>query len=162
MNRTLYRVLIVVAVAAAVVAVIAAKSRDTSEQKQTAPPEEMQSASSEVQPMAEVAATGAMLETEEVKLPMLLELGSDTCIPCRRMQPILAELRSEYAGQLNVEFIDIRKDTGTAARYRVRVMPTQIFLNAEGKVLSRHEGFYPKADILAKWAELGVELKPVK
>jgi thioredoxin 1 len=162
MNKTIYRVVVVVAVAAAVVAVIAAKSKDTSEQKQTAPPEETQSASSEVQSMAEAAGAGATVETEELKLPTLLELGSDTCIPCRRMQPILAELRSEYAGQFRVEYVDIRKDRGTGEKYRVRVMPTQIFLNAEGRVLSRHEGFCPKADILAKWAELGVELKPAR
>jgi len=29
-----------------------------------------------------------------------------------------------------------------------------------GKELFRHEGFYAKKDILAKWAELGVKLTP--
>jgi thioredoxin 1 len=39
------------------------------------------------------------------------------------------------------------------------VIPTQIFFDAEGKELFRHVGFFAKEDILAKWKELGVELK---
>ena len=37
------------------------------------------------------------------------------------------------------------------------MIPTQIFFGADGKELFRHEGFYSKADILAKWKTLGVE-----
>lgn len=92
-------------------------------------------------------------------LPTLLEVGSTTCIPCRMMVPILAELRKEYAGQLRVEVADFYADEAIAERHHVRVLPTQIFLDAAGKVIFRHEGFFPKEDILAKWKELGVALE---
>jgi len=93
-------------------------------------------------------------------LPRLVDLGADKCIPCKMMAPILAELDKEYAGQLNVVFIDVWKNRAEGTRYGIQLIPTQIFFDASGKELFRHEGFYAKKDILAKWAELGVKLAP--
>ena len=91
-------------------------------------------------------------------LPKLVDLGAGTCIPCKMMAPILEELKKEYAGNLQVDFIDVREESGAAAAYGIMVIPTQIFFDASGKELFRHEGFISKEDILAKWKELGVEL----
>ena len=96
------------------------------------------------------------------RLPLLLDLGSDECIPCKEMAPILEGLKTEYAGIFQVQFMDIRKEPPLAQVYSVRVMPTQIFFDTSGKELFRHEGFYSKDDILSKWKELGVELKKTK
>jgi len=93
-------------------------------------------------------------------LPRLVDLGSTTCIPCKRMAPILAELADELSGRLEVEVIDIREQPDAAANYGIRLIPTQVFYGADGAELWRHEGFIPKAEILAKWAELGVTLAP--
>ena len=90
--------------------------------------------------------------------PKLVDLGADRCIPCRMMAPILAELSKEYVGQLDVVFIDVWKKREEGDRYGIRVIPTQIFFDAKGKELFRHEGFLAKKDILAKWGELGVKL----
>ncbi|MBN2591788.1 MAG: thioredoxin family protein [Sedimentisphaerales bacterium] len=92
-------------------------------------------------------------------VPKLLDLGSDTCIPCKEMAPILEELKTEYAGIFQVEFMDIRKEPPLAEVYNIKLMPTQIFFDASGKERFRHEGFYSKEDILAKWKDLGLELK---
>ncbi|MFC1572397.1 thioredoxin family protein [Candidatus Eisenbacteria bacterium] len=91
-------------------------------------------------------------------LPRLVDLGSTKCIPCKKMAPILEEMRSEYAGRLIVEVIDARRDRTTAMLYGIRLIPTQIFYDASGKELFRHEGFYGKEAMLAKWKELGVDL----
>ena len=80
-------------------------------------------------------------------LVTFIELGAATCIPCKMMQPILTELRDEYQGLLKVEFTDLYKDRAAAQKYSVRVMPTQVFLDADGREFFRHEGFYPKAEI---------------
>ena len=95
-------------------------------------------------------------------LPALVDLGAGRCIPCKMMAPILENLKTEYAGSLKVQVIDVEKNTKLAQHYRVWVIPTQIFFDASGKELFRHEGFISKEDILAKWAELGVELKRTK
>lgn len=93
-------------------------------------------------------------------LPRLVDLGSTTCIPCKQMAPILEELRQEYEGQFAVEVIDVRMNRTAGELYGIRVIPTQIFFDATGKERFRHEGFMAKADILAKWGELGVTLGP--
>ena len=91
-------------------------------------------------------------------LPRLVDLGADKCIPCKMMAPILEELRAEQAGKLTVEFIDVWKNQSEAGKYGIQVIPTQIFYAADGSELFRHEGFFAKEDILAKWRELGFEL----
>jgi thioredoxin 1 len=93
------------------------------------------------------------------KLPRLVDLGADKCIPCKAMAPILKDLKAEYAGRMDVEFIDVWKDPKPGKAYKIKLIPTQIFFDASGKERFRHEGFYGKEDILAKWKELGVDLK---
>jgi thioredoxin 1 len=104
-------------------------------------------------------ASGLRADDAKPALPRLVDLGADKCIPCKMMTPILAELAKEYAGQLDILFIDVWKNRKEGERYSIRVIPTQILYGADGKELFRHEGFYAKKDILAKWKELGVELK---
>lgn len=93
------------------------------------------------------------------KLPKLLDLGADKCVPCKMMAPILEELKREYAGGLEVEFIDVWKNPEAGRRYGVQIIPTQIFYDAEGRERFRHVGFISKEDILAKWKELGVNVR---
>lgn len=96
------------------------------------------------------------------QLPLLLELGSHSCIPCKQMMPILKELTESYHGQLRVQFIDVMQDNESAKKYKVRLIPLQIFFDKDGNELFRHEGFFAKEDILAKWKELGIELAEKK
>jgi thioredoxin 1 len=90
--------------------------------------------------------------------PRLLDLGATTCIPCKKMIPVLEELKTEYEGRLDVEFIDVWRLPGVANQYGVQSIPTQIFFDVSGKELYRHEGFFAKDDILKKWRALGVDL----
>ena len=108
---------------------------------------------------AEVSATNA---PAKAAVPRLLDLGAGKCIPCKMMAPILEELKKEYAGAMEVEFIDVWKKPEAAKPYDIKLIPTQIFYATSGRELFRHEGFISKADILAKWKELGVELKAEK
>jgi thioredoxin 1 len=95
--------------------------------------------------------------TTRTALPKLADLGSKDCIPCKKMAPILEELRKEYAGKFDVEFIDVavKENLPVAKKYGITLIPTQVFLDAGGKELWRHEGFLGKDEILAKWKELG-------
>ncbi len=91
-------------------------------------------------------------------LPRLVDLGAKKCIPCKMMAPILEELKTEYEGRLRVDFIDVWENPDQGQEYGIRLIPTQIFFDASGNELFRHEGFMPKEDILATWKELGVDL----
>lgn len=91
-----------------------------------------------------------------MKLPMLVDLGRGTCIPCKKMKPILDELTIEYQGRAIVKVIDLRDEPQAARQYGIRLIPTQIFFDIEGKEVYRHEGFMDKQSIKAKFAEMGV------
>jgi thioredoxin 1 len=95
---------------------------------------------------------------EQSPLPKLLEVGSTTCTPCKMMKPVLEELGKEYKGKLSIEIIDVEKDKDAKELYNIKVIPTQIFYNAEGKEIFRHIGFFSKEDIINKWKELGINL----
>lgn len=92
-------------------------------------------------------------------LPRIVDLGAGKCIPCKQMKPILEELTKDFTGQMEVVFIDVWENRDAGEKYGVRMIPTQIFYGADGRELFRHEGFFSKKDILAKWKELGVALK---
>ncbi len=91
-------------------------------------------------------------------LPRLVDLGANKCIPCKAMAPILDQLRADYAGRLEVTFIDVWKTPEQAEPYRIHLIPTQIFYGADGRELARHEGFISREEILAQWKAAGVEL----
>ncbi len=91
-------------------------------------------------------------------LPVLVDLGAGTCIPCKMMTPVLEELTKEMEGKLQVKFIDVSIYPELTKVYDINLIPTQIFYDASGKELFRHEGFISKEDILAKWKEFGVDL----
>jgi thioredoxin 1 len=74
------------------------------------------------------------------------------------MKPTLDDLKVNYADRFETAFIDVWENEGVGEQYGIRMIPTQIFFDAEGKELFRHEGFISKEDILAKWEELGFKL----
>ena len=76
-----------------------------------------------------------------------VELGSVNCIPCKKMQPVMKSIEEKYKGLVKVTFHDVWKDEASAKKYGINLIPTQVFLDASGKEIMRHEGFYPEDDI---------------
>ncbi|UCD30665.1 MAG: thioredoxin family protein [Planctomycetota bacterium] len=91
-----------------------------------------------------------------VKLPRMVDIGADKCIPCKMMAPILKELKREYAGRAEIEFIDAWKNPSAGRKYGIRTIPTQIFYDRTGKEVWRHEGFLSRSQIVAKFKEMGL------
>ena len=96
--------------------------------------------------------------TQSKPLPRLVDLGAGKCIPCKMMAPILKDLKTTYAGKMDVVFIDVWENPDAGKKAGINVFPTQIFSEAAGRDLSRPEGFSGKAHTSAKWKELGVSL----
>jgi len=90
------------------------------------------------------------------QLPRMVDVGADKCIPCKMMAPILEELKKDYAGRVDVEFVDVWKNPSAGTQYAIQMIPTQLFFDASGKELFRHVGFFGKEEILGKWVELGM------
>jgi thioredoxin 1 len=89
--------------------------------------------------------------------PTVADFGARTCIPCKKMAPILEELNRELKGRANVTFTDVWAVPGLAQDYRVQMIPTQIFFDAKGKEVKRHLGFMDKQSILTELKAAGLK-----
>jgi thioredoxin 1 len=107
---------------------------------------------------ADGAAGASPKQVTAQKIPRLVDLGAGKCVPCKAMAPILEGLKAEYAGRMDVQFIDVWKDPEAGKAFGIHVIPTQIFYGSDGKELARHQGFMDKDAILAQWKAVGVSL----
>ena len=91
-------------------------------------------------------------------LVTFVELGSVKCIPCKKMQPIMKEIEQEYAGSVKVVFHDVWTEAGKpySKKYGIRVIPTQVFLDKDGTEYFRHEGYFPKDELVKVLKQKGV------
>jgi thioredoxin 1 len=92
-------------------------------------------------------------QTENVKNSTakitFVELGSVNCVPCKAMQPVMKAIEKKYGDQIEVVFYDVwQEDQKKYAReYKIKLIPTQIFLDENGNEILRHEGFFPEQEI---------------
>jgi thioredoxin 1 len=100
----------------------------------------------------------AQTPSDAVKVTFV-EIGSVNCIPCKAMQPIMKAVEEEYKGQVKIVFHDVWTPKGKAdsMKYNIRVIPTQVFLDKNGKEYFRHEGYFPKADVVRVIKKQGVK-----
>lgn len=113
-------------------------------------------------------------------LPVIIDFGSDSCIPCKQMAPVLKELNEELRGNAIVKFVDVWKNADAAKGVPIRIIPTQFFFDKDGNpyvpsdaessafvmygtedssvhLFTAHEGKMGKEEILAVLEEMGVE-----
>ena len=86
----------------------------------------------------------------------MVEFGGRHCIPCKKMQPILAELSESYGDSISIVTVYVQEQLQLGRDYKVRLIPTQVIFDKEGKEVFRHTGFWEKSEILAKWKELKI------
>ncbi len=98
------------------------------------------------------------LSQDNIKIT-LIELGSVKCIPCKMMQPVLEEIKEEYKGRVEVIFYDVWTKEGRpyGSKYKIVAIPTQVFLDKDGKEYFRHQGFFPREEIREILKQGGVE-----
>ncbi|MBP8952884.1 MAG: thioredoxin family protein [Armatimonadetes bacterium] len=160
-SQTIALVAVVVAIAAIILAKAGSNSPEQGNVNQVAvpaPPADMAPAETAAPaPAAPGADAGATSDEESTgALPALLELGSVGCKPCEYMAPIIDSLTEELKGKVDVTFTDVAKEPDVARKYKIITIPTQVFLDADGKELFRHIGVFEKEEILAKLKELGM------
>lgn len=113
-------------------------------------------------------------------LPIIIDFGADSCIPCKEMAPVLEKMNEEWQGKVIVKFVDVWKNPDAAANFPVQVIPTQFIFDAEGKpyvpgdsqeiqfqmysandtnehVYSAHQGGLTEENFRAIFAEMGIE-----
>ncbi len=86
------------------------------------------------------AADYRLEETQEIDFsalavygqPVIVDYGSDSCIPCKAMAPVLKQMNEEFAGKAFVKFVDVWKYADAADNVPVQLIPTQVLFNADG------------------------------
>jgi len=99
-------------------------------------------------------------QTNAVKYKVtFIELGSVRCIPCQKMQPVMKSVEKKYGKQVKVVFHDVWTTEGkpVAAQYGIESIPTQVFLDENGKEFSRHVGYFPEEELVKVLKQKGVK-----
>lgn len=122
------------------------------------------------------------IDLEKLKsygLPIIIDFGADSCIPCKEMAPVLKELNEELQGKAIIKFVDVWKYQDLAEGYPISLIPTQIFIDANGEpykpkspekqmkpyflkdtgehVFTAHEGGMTKEQLLDVLKEMGLK-----
>jgi thioredoxin 1 len=94
-------------------------------------------------------------DTTHAKITFV-ELGSVNCIPCRQMQPVMRSIEEKFGSQVKIIFHDVWKDKKPAQEYGIQLIPTQVFLDENGKEFFRHEGFFAENEIINLFETKGI------
>lgn len=86
----------------------------------------------------------------------MIEFGGRSCTPCKKMQPILAELINEYGTVIDIVNVYLDEDFAPADSFDVYILPTQVIFDRNGEELNRHMGFWPKSEIEEVYRDLGI------
>jgi len=87
----------------------------------------------------------------------VIEFGGPTCVPCRKMQPILADLQNQFGSRAQIRNFYVTEHPKEARAHKVMAMPTQVVFDPSGKEVTRHIGFWEKGDFLAALAKAGLK-----
>lgn len=85
------------------------------------------------------------------ELPVLVDFYSDSCVPCKRMSPVIGDVEDENEGRLNVYKVNINFDGEISEQYEVMSVPTVVLFN-KGEEIGRQVGLQKK-DELIKWID---------
>ena len=86
--------------------------------------------------------------------PTIYEFGRKLCPVCGKNALVLKEVEAKYRGQIILRFLYIDEDEPLFREYKVTFVPTQVFLDASGKEVFRHEGPISSKVLIAKLKEL--------
>jgi len=89
------------------------------------------------------------------ELPKMWDFGSEKCIPCKTMLEILTPMMADYQGKVDIRIINVYEDKERTQQFHIVTIPTQVFIDAQGKELFRHVGVYPRDSIEARFKQYG-------
>ena len=109
-------------------------------------------------PKAVTAGVAAVEKSQKYKVTFV-ELGSVKCVPCKMMQPIMKSIEEKYGKDVLVIFYDVWTKEGAPMgdKYGIRGIPTQVFLDENGKEFFRHVGYYPEEEIVKLLNSKGIK-----
>ena len=80
-----------------------------------------------------------LAEYRAAGVPVIIDFGADSCIPCKEMAPVLVALHDELKGKAIIRFVDVWKYRDLAEGIPLQVIPTQVFFDTTGKPFTPSE-----------------------
>jgi hypothetical protein len=87
-------------------------------------------------------------------LPKILEFDRKLCPICQASERVIVAVKNRYPGQFEVKKLYIDEADPEFRRYQVAFVPTQVFLNAAGQEVGRHEGVFKEKVLIQKLRQL--------
>jgi thioredoxin 1 len=87
-------------------------------------------------------------------LPKILEFDRKLCPICQASERVILAVKDRYPGQFEVKKLYIDKANALFRRYKVAIVPTQVFLDAAGQEVGRHEGVFKPDALIQKLRDL--------
>jgi len=104
--------------------------------------------------LAHILPVGAQAPEPSPNLPQILAFDRKLCPICKKAEMIIQEVQNGHPGQFTVHRVYIDEHINTFRQYGVAIVPTQVFLDATGKEVFRHEGVFSQDKLVQKLREL--------
>lgn len=89
--------------------------------------------------------------------PTYVNFGVIGC--CDKMSPVTQALRLRFRrGEINVVFVNVGEEQVLSNLYGIRTIPVQFLFDKDGRLLLRHQGNITQEQVVAKFAEIGIDL----
>ena len=106
-----------------------------------------------------VSYAGKQLDLETIlskEIPVMLQFGKSYCPRCKANKPALDKAAKAYEGQAQIVSVDSDVNMPLVRKFKIRLIPTQIFLLPKGREFYRHEGFLQAHNIAAIFSKMGL------
>ena len=87
----------------------------------------------------------------QVGKPTVVKLYSTMCLDCKKLDSVTKEVMPMYADKLNYQAYNVQNNEKGADKYidkyNVTLVPTMIFLNKDGSLYKKTEGYLEKRQL---------------
>ncbi len=103
----------------------------------------------------EVNVTKENFEAEVINsdIPVVIDFWAEWCVPCKMIDPVLAEISEEYKGKLKVAKVNVDEAGELASEYNIISIPTLMVFN-KGEVVKQQVGAVSRDVILGLFKDL--------
>jgi thioredoxin 1 len=71
--------------------------------------------------------------------PVLIDFFAEWCGPCKRMGPIINELKTMMGDSVEIKKLNVDENMAEAQRYHISVVPT-IIIEKDGVIVQKFQG----------------------
>jgi thioredoxin 1 len=132
-KKTMVQIAVVLIIVLLIAGVWVLKNNENAAANQAASTETSAALPAEANP--DFALEAEAIDLEQLltyQLPIIIDFGADSCVPCKEMAPVLKTMNAEMLGRAIIKFVDVWKYASAAESFPIQVIPTQVFINADG------------------------------